>query len=96
MKTRPLGELTLPLIGLDTYHLKGNSLRELVGEALELGYRYFDTAQLWDNEADLGAALQASGVPRKAPSCQSRLLDMPPGGRLFSSCSLLLLGIRSE
>jgi 2,5-diketo-D-gluconate reductase B len=65
MKTRQLGELTIPQLGLDTYNLNGDSLRELVGEALAQGYRYFDTAQLWDNEADLGATLQDTGVPRE-------------------------------
>lgn len=65
MDTRQLGDGTIPLLGLDTYHLRGDSLRRLVTGALEVGYRYFDTAQVWGNEADLGAALRAAGLPRE-------------------------------
>ncbi len=65
METRPLGNATMPALGLDTYNVRGDSLRRLVHEALEVGYRYFDTAQVWGNEADLGAALQAAAVPRE-------------------------------
>lgn len=65
MQTRKLGDTTIPILGLDTYNLRGESLRELVEEALALGYRYFDTAQLWDNEEELGAALNQAGAPRE-------------------------------
>jgi 2,5-diketo-D-gluconate reductase B len=64
METRQLGDATIPVLGLDTYNLQGDALQQLVREALGLGYRYFDTAQVWQNEGDLGAALTASGVPR--------------------------------
>lgn len=65
METRQIGDLTIPLLGLDTCNLRGESLKRLVHDALELGYRYFDTAQVWGNEADLGAALGAAGIPRE-------------------------------
>lgn len=65
MQTRKLGDSTIPILGLDTYNVRGESLRALVEEALALGYRYFDTAQLWDNEEALGAALNQAGVPRE-------------------------------
>jgi 2,5-diketo-D-gluconate reductase B len=64
METRPIGDAAIPVLGFDTYDLHGNSLRQLVHDALDLGYRYFDTAQLWQNEGDLGAALSAAGVSR--------------------------------
>lgn len=46
-----------------TYPLKGEVLAEAVASALEAGYRAFDTAQMYENEADVGAALAAGGVP---------------------------------
>lgn len=47
-----------------TYPLKGTVLRDAVAAALAAGYRAFDTAQMYDNEADTGAALAESGVAR--------------------------------
>ena len=47
-----------------TYPLKGDALRAAVAAALEVGYRAFDTAQSYGNEADLGAALAEGGVAR--------------------------------
>ncbi|KAJ6265043.1 Beta-xylosidase [Drechslerella dactyloides] len=39
--------------------------RQSVLTALELGYRHIDTAQLYRNESDVGAAVKESGIPRK-------------------------------
>lgn len=47
-----------------TYPLKGEVLAGAVAAALDAGYRAFDTAQMYENEADVGAALAAGGVPR--------------------------------
>lgn len=47
-----------------TFPLKGADLTRAVEAALEAGYRAFDTAQLYENEAETGAALAASGLPR--------------------------------
>lgn len=47
-----------------TYPLKGDELQQAVAAALDCGYRAFDTAQAYGNEADLGAALAAGAVPR--------------------------------
>lgn len=47
-----------------TYPLKGDVLRDAIAAALEAGYRAFDTAQMYGNEADTGAALAEGGVPR--------------------------------
>lgn len=47
-----------------TFPLTGEVLREAIAAALEAGYRAFDTAQMYGNEADTGAALAAGGVAR--------------------------------
>ncbi|KAI9016617.1 NADP-dependent oxidoreductase domain-containing protein [Hyaloraphidium curvatum] len=41
------------------------SAREVIPDALAVGYRAFDCAAFYENEADVGAALEASGVPRE-------------------------------
>ena len=57
--------MTIPAIGLGTYRLKDQLLTDSVHNALELGYRAFDTAQIYENEADLGAAIARGTVPRE-------------------------------
>jgi 2,5-diketo-D-gluconate reductase B len=48
-----------------TFPLKGAVLRDAIEAAVEVGYRAFDTAQMYGNEEDTGAALAACGVPRR-------------------------------
>ncbi|MCY4138980.1 MAG: aldo/keto reductase [Rhodobacteraceae bacterium] len=50
--------------GFGTFALTGNELKTAVTAAVEVGYRAFDTAQMYRNEADTGAALKATGIPR--------------------------------
>ncbi len=47
-----------------TFPLKGDVLRGAIDAAIAAGYRAFDTAQMYGNEADTGAALAACGVAR--------------------------------
>ncbi|MBK5932396.1 2,5-diketo-D-gluconate reductase B [Rhodovulum imhoffii] len=47
-----------------TFPLKGQELHDAVQAAAELGYRAFDTAQMYENEAETGAAIKATGLPR--------------------------------
>ncbi|MGH6905394.1 MAG: aldo/keto reductase [Geminicoccaceae bacterium] len=55
----------IPALGLGTWQLDGDVARRMVGYALDLGYRHIDTAQMYDNEAEVGAALAGSSVPRQ-------------------------------
>lgn len=50
---------SIPKIGLGTWRLEGESCREIVEMALAIGYRHFDTAQAYENEAKVGAGLLA-------------------------------------
>lgn len=56
--------LKVPALGLGTWQLEGSDCRSAVAAALELGYRHIDTAQLYGNEAEIGAALVEAGVDR--------------------------------
>lgn len=55
----------LPKIGMGTFRLKGNDAREAVKSALSLGYRHIDTAQMYENEAEVGDGITSSGIPRR-------------------------------
>lgn len=56
--------MSIPAFGLGTFRLKGQTVIDSVRDALDLGYRAIDTAQIYENEADIGQALAESGVPR--------------------------------
>jgi 2,5-diketo-D-gluconate reductase B len=55
---------TIPLLGLGTWDLRGRTCARIVEQALRLGYRHIDTAEMYDNERDAGEGLRASGVKR--------------------------------
>src|SRR5689334_10248690 len=59
-----VGEAVIPQLGLGTFQLRDQTCVDVVAEALRLGYRHLDTAQGYDNEAEVGAGLAAAGVPR--------------------------------
>src|SRR6202158_5354540 len=54
----------IPAIGLGTWELRGRSCARLVEQALTLGYRHIDTAQIYENEREVGEGIRASGVRR--------------------------------
>jgi 2,5-diketo-D-gluconate reductase B len=54
----------IPLVGLGTWELRGRVCSRVVEQALRLGYRHVDTAQLYENEREVGEGLRASGVRR--------------------------------
>ena len=54
----------IPALGLGTWQLDGDVARRMVGYALGIGYRHIDTAQMYGNEAAVGAAIESSPVPR--------------------------------
>jgi diketogulonate reductase-like aldo/keto reductase len=54
----------IPAIGLGTWELRGRTCARLVEQALKLGYRHIDTAQIYENEREVGDGLRASGVRR--------------------------------
>lgn len=54
----------VPALGLGTWKIQGSSCRDVVREALAMGYRHLDTAQAYENETEVGAGIRLSGVPR--------------------------------
>jgi len=56
----------IPAIGLGTWELRGRACARLVEQALRLGYRHIDTAQVYENEREVGDGLRASGIKRDA------------------------------
>ncbi|WP_037228412.1 aldo/keto reductase [Roseobacter sp. GAI101] len=54
----------IPALGFGTFRMSDAEVAEVLPEALKLGFRHVDTAQVYGNEAAVGAAIRASGVPR--------------------------------
>ncbi|KAF3914053.1 hypothetical protein AA313_de0201771 [Arthrobotrys entomopaga] len=54
---------TIPRIGYGVY--RSQDCKTSVANALAAGYRHIDTAQLYKNEAEVGEAIKASGIPRE-------------------------------
>jgi 2,5-diketo-D-gluconate reductase A len=55
----------MPQLGLGVYKVNQDIAVQLVQHALEIGYRRIDTAALYDNEAEVGAAIRKSGLSRE-------------------------------
>ena len=54
----------IPALGLGTWELRGRACARLVEQAIRLGYRHIDTAQIYDNEREVGEGIRASGIGR--------------------------------
>jgi len=88
----------LPALGLGTYKNTGEQATESVKTALELGYRHVDTAVYYENEAAVGAGIEASSVPREEVVVATKLwYDQLAGGDVVPAAraSLDRLGLDS-
>jgi len=57
---------SIPTVGLGVYQSEpGKETQQAVADSIALGYRHIDTARIYGNEKDVGAAVNASGVPRE-------------------------------
>ena len=57
--------VTIPQLGFGVFQVPQAETQRVVEDALEAGYRHIDTAAAYGNEAGVGAAIAASGVPRE-------------------------------
>ena len=67
--------VTLPVIGLGTYTLKGNEGANAIQSAIDIGYRLIDSAYNYENEGTVGEAVRRSSVSRE----QLRITSKLPG-----------------
>jgi 2,5-diketo-D-gluconate reductase A len=64
---------TIPQLGFGVFQIKPEDTKDAVLTALEIGYRHIDTAEMYRNEAEVGQALEASGIPRDEIFVTSKL-----------------------
>ena len=61
---RLLSGQEMPVVGLGTWPLKGVQCKQVLREALGLGYTHIDTAWIYENHKEIGEYLQEADVPR--------------------------------
>ena len=54
----------IPQVGFGVWQVPDDEAERAVAVALDAGYRSIDTARIYDNEAGVGRAIAASGLPR--------------------------------
>ena len=55
----------MPIIGYGVFQVSPEECERCVADALEVGYRMIDTAQIYQNEEGVGNAIKKSGIPRE-------------------------------
>jgi 2,5-diketo-D-gluconate reductase A len=69
-------DIEVPQIGLTLFQVPPAETRGVVEQALEIGYRHFDTAAAHGNEREVGEALAASSLPREDYFVTSKLSNL--------------------
>jgi 2,5-diketo-D-gluconate reductase A len=55
---------TIPQLGFGVFQIEPDETAEAVREAIEVGYRHIDTAEMYGNEREVGEGIRASGIDR--------------------------------
>ena len=58
------GGYDMPIVGIGTYSLTGNTCVNSIVTAIQNGYRLIDTAYMYHNEREVGEGIKKSGIPR--------------------------------
>jgi diketogulonate reductase-like aldo/keto reductase len=86
----------IPLLGFGVWQVPdGRECEEAVGWALEAGYRHIDTAQAYGNEASVGRAVAASGLPRDEVFITTKFYPGRSDAEAEAQRSLERLGVES-
>ncbi|WJH39296.1 aldo/keto reductase [Aliirhizobium terrae] len=64
MHTVSANGANIPALGFGTFRMPDADVHRVLPEALKLGFRHVDTAQIYGNEQAVGDVLKASGIPR--------------------------------
>jgi len=78
---------SIPSIGLGTYQMKGDEVKQAVRYALEVGYIHIDSAAVYRNEADIGAVFTEDKIPREKIFVTTKI---PPTAQGFEEAYALV------
>lgn len=84
--------VTIPQLGFGVFQIPQEQTQSVVEDALEAGYRHIDTAAAYGNEAGVGAAIAASGIPRDELFITTKLRngEQATAARAFEASRLAL------
>jgi 2,5-diketo-D-gluconate reductase A len=85
-----------PRVGFGAFQITQGETARAVGQALEIGYRHIDTAQMYGNEREVGQAVRASGLDRSEVFLTSKLnngFHRPADARRAFDRTLTELGV---
>ncbi len=71
--------IKMPLLGLGVYDMYEATAEQAVLDALEIGYRLIDTAVLYNNETEVGASINNSGISRNEIFVTTKVGDADHG-----------------
>lgn len=94
--TQPIQGRSIPTLGFGTFQFEGEACYQGVREALEIGYRHLDTAQMYGNEKEVGRALRDAGVARDEVFLTTKIWSAdlaPEDARRTTEESLERLGV---
>ena len=57
-------DAVIPVLGYGTWQVKGTTATRMVTAALDHGYRHIDTAQIYENEAEVGKGIEQASIDR--------------------------------
>ena len=66
---------TIPQLGFGVFQIEPEDTAEAVAHALEIGYRHIDTAEMYENEREVGEGVRASGLDRGEVFVTSKLAN---------------------
>lgn len=69
----------IPQLGFGVWQIPDREAEHAVTTALEAGYRHIDTARIYGNEAGVGRAIAASGIPRRKLFVTTKLWNTDHG-----------------
>lgn len=76
---------TVPSLGFGTWKLYGEACTKAVELALDIGYRHIDTAQIYENESEVGTALQNASIRREDIFLTTKVWMSNVGRKTFAS-----------
>lgn len=71
--------VSMPRLGLGTWHLQGDLLRRVMDQSFVAGYRMIDTASYYGNETDVGVGIRLSGLPRESLFVTTKIRGIEQG-----------------
>lgn len=89
----------MPVVGLGVWRMEGKEIKDLVSNAIKIGYRHFDCAADYKNEAEVGEALEEAlqtGIVKREDLFVTTKLWNSDHGHVLEACKDSLNKLRLD